>query len=271
MEEITRYKEKLAKRYVTSKRHTMQVDHYPYLAELRQVRRKGARLAKKSGVPAPYRSLADHRPEEVSIRIDAAPEVVWDLISDVTRMGQWSPECRRCHWRGDKRGVGSRFIGINRRGWVVWITSNTIERTERGKFFAFRTTTNGVRWSYRLERDGKGGTVLTEVWDVSGQTTGQRKRTASFANTMLGGHENHTRELREGMRRTLERVKAAAEAQGRLLSAASEVSGSERPGARVMETARAEDAEAGTVETESGGKEKVGMEKVDMEKVDTAA
>ncbi|MFF3315532.1 NAD(P)-binding domain-containing protein [Streptomyces sp. NPDC003035] len=236
--EITTYKEKLAKRYVTSKRHTMQVDHYPYLAELRAARRRGARLAKKSGGAVSALS-ADYRPEEVSIRIDAAPEVVWDLISDVTRMGEWSPECRRCYWRGDKRGVGARFIGINRRGWVAWVTSNTIEKAERGKSFAFHTTTNGVRWGYRLERDGEGGTLLTEVWDVSGQNTGQRKRTASFAKSMLGGYENHTQELRDGMRTTLERVKAAAEAAtrqgGRPLNSVRESSRSGAPVTQAVE------------------------------------
>lgn len=235
--EITRYKKKLAKRYVTSKRHTMQVDHYPYLAELRGARRRGARLAKSASRPAVAGSA---RPEEVSIRIDAAPEVVWDLISDVTRMGQWSPECRRCYWRGDKRGVGARFIGINRRGWVVWVTSNTVERSERGRSFAFRTTTNGVRWGYRLEPDGTGGTLVTEVWDVSGQNTGQRKRTASFANMMLGGYENHTEELREGMRKTLERVKAAAEEQVRPLGGAT--GGPERAETRVTDVVRVDTA-----------------------------
>ncbi|MEU9860950.1 NAD(P)-binding domain-containing protein [Streptomyces sp. NPDC047971] len=233
--EITRYKEKLAKRYITSKRHTMQVDHYPYLAELRGVRRRGAKLARKAGATL----AADYRPEEVSIRIDASPEVVWDLISDVTRMGEWSPECRRCRWRGDKRGVGAKFIGVNRRGWVAWITSNTVEQWERGRSFAFHTTTNGVRWGYRLERDGQGGTLVTEVWDVSGQSTGQRKRTASFANSMLGGYENHTEELREGMRMTLERVKAAAEQQGRPLSSVPDTA---RSGARVSETVEVDTA-----------------------------
>jgi hypothetical protein len=67
-----------------------------------------------------------------------------------------------------------------------------------------------VRWSYRLEPDGE-GTLVTEQWNVSGQSAGQRQRTASFANMMLGGYESHTEELREGMRKTLERIKAAAE------------------------------------------------------------
>ncbi|MFH0241913.1 NAD(P)-binding domain-containing protein [Streptomyces sp. HK10] len=210
--EIARYKKKLTERYVSSKRHTMQVDHYPYLAELRQARREGARLAKPGTGAAVAPARAGRRPEEVSIRIEAGPEAVWDLISDVTRMGEWSPECRRCFWRGGKRGAGARFIGINRRGWVVWVTSNEVEEAERGRSFAFRTTTNGVRWGYRLEPDGE-GTSVTEVWDVSGQSDGQRKRTRSFAQMLLGGHETHTRELRDGMRMTLERVRAAAERQ----------------------------------------------------------
>ena len=215
--EIVGYKETLAKRYVSSKRHTMQVDHYPYLAELRSERRRGAWRAKWGGaaigVPAPASVSADYHPEEVSIRIDADPETVWALISDVSRMGQWSPECRRCIWRGSKRDVGARFIGINRRGKVVWVTSNEVEKSEPGVSFAFRTTTNGVRWSYRLEADGA-GTLLTERWDVSGQSEGQRKRTASFAQMMLGGYENHTEELRAGMLTTLQRIKDAAEGAG---------------------------------------------------------
>ncbi|MBF8191532.1 NAD(P)-binding domain-containing protein [Nonomuraea sp. K274] len=209
--EIAQYKERLAKRYVTSKRHTVQVDHYPYLAELSRERRHGARRAAKAAPPeaAP---AGGYQPEEESIWIDADPGLVWDLISDVTRMGEWSPECRRCVWRGDKRGVGARFTGINRRGWVVWVTGNEVEQAERGRSFAFRTTTNGVRWGYRLTPDS-GGTLLTELWDVSGQSTGQYKRTASFAKMLLGGFESHTAELREGMRKTLERIKAAAEQQ----------------------------------------------------------
>ncbi|MFJ9430446.1 NAD(P)-binding domain-containing protein [Streptomyces sp. NPDC101490] len=240
LREISRYREKLVKRYVTSKRHTMQVDHYPYLAELRGARRAGAKLARKGGgTPV---AAAPAAPEELSIRIDASPETVWDLVSDVTRIGEWSPECRSCRWRGRERGVGARFIGFNRRGWVWWVTSNTVERSERGRSFAFRTTTNGVRWGYRLAPDGAGGTLLTETWDVSGQNAGQSKRTASFANSMLGGFENHTAELRDGIRVTLERVKAAAEALG--ADAPVPVRGAEaaRPGVRTAEPVEVETA-----------------------------
>ncbi len=36
-------------------------------------------------------------PHRAEIDIDA-PERVYALLADVTRMGEWSPECVRCQW-----------------------------------------------------------------------------------------------------------------------------------------------------------------------------
>jgi hypothetical protein len=51
---------------------------------------------------------------EAHIRIEAAPLTVYELISDITRMGDWSPECYRCDWLdGATTAVeGARFRGI---------------------------------------------------------------------------------------------------------------------------------------------------------------
>jgi Polyketide cyclase / dehydrase and lipid transport len=35
---------------------------------------------------------------QARVEIDAAPLTVYQLISDITRMGDWSPECYRCEW-----------------------------------------------------------------------------------------------------------------------------------------------------------------------------
>ena len=35
---------------------------------------------------------------QVSAGIAADPEVVYDLISDITRMGEWSPETTSASW-----------------------------------------------------------------------------------------------------------------------------------------------------------------------------
>ena len=56
--------------------------------------------------------------DEVTIDVSAPPERVYGLISDITRMGEWSPECRRCEWIDGATGpaVGARFRGHNRLG-----------------------------------------------------------------------------------------------------------------------------------------------------------
>ena len=60
--------------------------------------------------------MTDH--VEVSRRIAASPEAVWNAITDVTRMGEWSPECHTCEWKDDADGpaVGAWFVGHNRNG-----------------------------------------------------------------------------------------------------------------------------------------------------------
>ena len=55
---------------------------------------------------------------EARVEIDAAPLTVYELISDITRMGDWSPECYRCEWLNGATAAeeGARFRGHNRLG-----------------------------------------------------------------------------------------------------------------------------------------------------------
>jgi uncharacterized protein YndB with AHSA1/START domain len=48
--------------------------------------------------------------------IAARPELVWDLVADVTQVGRWSPECIRAAWIGEpgQPRPGARFTGRNR-------------------------------------------------------------------------------------------------------------------------------------------------------------
>jgi uncharacterized protein YndB with AHSA1/START domain len=153
---------------------------------------------------------ADAPIDSVTVTVDAPAEVVWDMVADVTRMGEWSPECYSCHWVGRRREpvVGARFVGFNKRGWTRWFTTNEVEAADRGRAFAFRTRETGVRWGYRFEADEAGGTTtLTETRDVSGARTWLIRLTSPF----VGGMGSHADELRDGMRKTLDRIKAAAE------------------------------------------------------------
>ena len=93
--------------------------------------------------------------DEVSLRIEAAPEKVWDLLADITRMPEWSPDLWRCSWRGKVREpvAGARFIGFNKTGFP---TPNVIESAERGREFSFRTTAHDTVWRYLPTPDGDG-------------------------------------------------------------------------------------------------------------------
>jgi uncharacterized protein YndB with AHSA1/START domain len=147
--------------------------------------------------------------DRVSVQVAATPETLWDMVSDIKRMGEWSPETYRTFWLGWKRRpeVGVRFVGVNKDGRMRWPTTSRIVEAERGRVFAFRTFDSGVTWRYRFE-PAEGGTRVTEERDAT------RERTPLiriFYKTM-GGYDRRIGVIRDGMRQTLERLKAAAEA-----------------------------------------------------------
>jgi len=78
--------------------------------------------------------------DAVSIDIAAPPEDVYTLVADITRMGDWSPECRQCTWTGGATGpaAGARFKAPNqgRRG-PSWFNKPTVTTAEPGREFAF--------------------------------------------------------------------------------------------------------------------------------------
>jgi hypothetical protein len=147
--------------------------------------------------------------DEVSLHVDAPPEVLYALVADVTNMGRWSPECTGGRWIGRTRGPapGARFLGFNRRGLIRWATVNTVVTADPGREFAFETRQSGTRWGYRFEPAGD-GTVVTEWREPFRDRPLAARLTARF---LLGGVESHDVEMREGMRRTLERIRSVAE------------------------------------------------------------
>ena len=75
---------------------------------------------------------------EASIEIQASPEAVYDLVSDLPRMGEWSPENIGGEWQGGGSGkVGDRFTGHNRAGERTWSAPVMVTAAERGRCFAF--------------------------------------------------------------------------------------------------------------------------------------
>jgi hypothetical protein len=156
-----------------------------------------------SDVPAPDPA------DTVSLRIEASPEALYDLVSDPANMGRLSPECTGGHWLDGATGpaVGARFKGTNKRGFVRWSTKSTVVTADRGRAFAFEVGDSGTRWSYAFEPDGT-GTVVSESRAASKPYPFIAK---AFTTVLLGGVDGHTEELRAGMAATLARLKELAE------------------------------------------------------------
>src|SRR6478752_667280 len=56
----------------------------------------------------------------VELVVAAPPAAVYELVSDVTRIGERSPECRSATWESGTPGtVGAVFRGRNRWGWAA--------------------------------------------------------------------------------------------------------------------------------------------------------
>ena len=146
--------------------------------------------------------------DEVSIDIDAPPERVWSLITDVTQMGRWSPECWSCSWL-DGAGapeVGARFKGRNRRGFMRWSTVSTVVTADEPSHFAFDVDNSGMRWGYRLEPVGPATRVTEYRREMRPKPWWVR---LAYALRLLGRDPDAI--VRQGMAETLDRLKAGAE------------------------------------------------------------
>jgi hypothetical protein len=143
---------------------------------------------------------------EVAVHVEAPPDQVYAVVSDVTRMGEWSPETVRCVWLDGATGpaVGATFKGSNKRGLARWSTKPTVVAAEPAREFAF--VVDGLtRWSYRFEGDGD-GTRLSESFEML-EDLPLKFRIADRAM----GIKDRPADLERGMGETLDRIKRAVE------------------------------------------------------------
>ncbi|HVB92170.1 MAG TPA: SRPBCC family protein [Acidimicrobiales bacterium] len=145
----------------------------------------------------------------VTVHMAAPPDRIWELVSDVTRIGSYSPETFEAEWIGGATGpaVGAKFRGHvrrNGRGPTYWTTC-TVTDCEPGRSFAFGVGT-GERplnvWRYAIAPVGDGADV-TESFTLA-PTLGLRLYWA-----LLGWSRGKTNQ--RGMQTTLERVRSEVE------------------------------------------------------------
>ncbi|HLU41231.1 MAG TPA: SRPBCC family protein [Microthrixaceae bacterium] len=146
---------------------------------------------------------------EISRDIAAPPEAVYEAISDVTRMGEWSEECHSCEWTGGFDGpvVGATFEGHNRHGDNEWTSEGTVIEADPGRTFAFECSMFGFHystWGYRIEPTEAGCRVTEWTEDL-------RPEEAMELSKQISGVDDRAARNRQTMSGTLERLAAALE------------------------------------------------------------
>jgi hypothetical protein len=149
---------------------------------------------------------------DTSIDIAAPPEKVYALVSDITRMGQWSPECVRCTWTKGATGpvAGARFKARNKgaRG-PAWFNTPTVTVADPAREFAFNRKGPAIgsyTWRYQMEAT-ETGTRLTESFDAE-RPLGP---VMTWLTEKWTGSNDRDADLQRGMATTLTRIKATAE------------------------------------------------------------
>lgn len=145
---------------------------------------------------------------EQSTEIAATPEKVWSIVSDLKRMGEWSPQCRKVIVRGGTVRLGAKTINVNKRGLLVWPTTGTVVRFEPNRQIAYKITENRTVWGFEITPTDTGVRLTERREAKNGQTT---KVSSTLIDLAMGGTESFDAELEEGMRETLVKIKAAAE------------------------------------------------------------
>jgi uncharacterized protein YndB with AHSA1/START domain len=107
-----------------------------------------------------------------TIEVDASPEQVWALLTDITRTGEWSHETQGGEWLdGATEPVpGARFRGRNEQGSYRWSRQCEVLAVDPGRSISWRTVPTTVYrdstiWTYVLEPT-ETGCRITQFFEV---------------------------------------------------------------------------------------------------------
>ena len=150
------------------------------------------------------------RSHQESVTVEASTETLYDLVSDVTRTGEWSPVCTSCWWDdNDEAGqVGAWFTGHNELPNRTWETRSKVVAAERGHEFAWVVGGSFVRWGFSFA-PAEVGTTLTESWEfLPGGIAMFEEKYGDDAGAQIA---ERTQQALDGIPKTLAAIKQIAE------------------------------------------------------------
>ena len=142
---------------------------------------------------------------EASIEINAPIDVVFEFVTDLTRMGEWSPECYAVAWEDGSEGadLGAHFRGFNRVDEYEWDVPGEVTEFVKNRTFEFLVPR---------------GSMLPTTWRFDFVAKDDRTSVReSFHAPMLNlegspsNFEGRFEMLHEGIVATLANIKSAAE------------------------------------------------------------
>lgn len=146
-----------------------------------------------------------------TIDVAAAPGAVYALVSDMPRMGEFSPENVGGRWgEGASGAVGDSYFGDNKIGDREWTVECKVTVADQGQAYEWITGGDAddgpyVRWRYDFAANSSGGTTVSETWDV--ETLPPTLR--ALSEDQLAGRK---RQVQAAMAETLAAIKTKAEA-----------------------------------------------------------
>ncbi|WP_285588393.1 SRPBCC family protein [Actinomycetospora sp. NBRC 106378] len=138
--------------------------------------------------------------------VDATPHHVYDVVSDVTRHGEWSEFTRSCEWEDATSAVvGAHFTGHNSRPGREWSTRSEVVVATPGQEFAWEVRDGLVHWGFTMAPE-RGGTRLTQNWELRPAGREALRETFGEDGVTLRVNDAHT-----SIPVTLERIKKVIE------------------------------------------------------------
>jgi hypothetical protein len=160
----------------------------------------------------PYRTP---QPGQVETTTTASPEAVWAVLADVTRVSEWSHECRSVRWLdGSQPGPGARFRGRNKSGRMGWSRACTVVFWEPSRELAYRTSggaafADSTEWRFTLTPATGGGTVIRQSFQVLSLRVGADR----VIWTLIPAHRDRLAALRADLGRLTAIAEAATGAR----------------------------------------------------------
>lgn len=148
-----------------------------------------------------------------SVTVARDPAAVYALVSDVTRIGEWSPVCKACWWDDPAAGavVGAWFTGRNVLPERTWETRSQVVAAEPGREFSWEVNNGWVRWGFTVE-PADAGSRLTQHWRFLPKgLEGFRERFGADADAQIA---QRSELALSGIPATLAAIKATAEQAG---------------------------------------------------------